>query len=141
MSAPVPAWERHAAFRARVLAGEPLFGTFLAMGSAVSAEVCARAGFDWCLVDLEHGLGGEGSLHNESVAVELHGVPAFARVENGAPLRIGRVLDHGVAGVMIPRVRSAAEAEQAVSYARYPPSGVRGVALSARGAGFGTAVA
>ena len=68
-------------------------------------------------------------------------MPALVRVESGAPLRIGRVLDHGAAGVMIPRVRSAAEAAQAVAYARYPPSGVRGVALSARGAGFGTAVA
>jgi 4-hydroxy-2-oxoheptanedioate aldolase len=134
-------WERHAALRARVLGGEPVFGTFLSMGSVVSAEVCGSAGFDWCLVDLEHGLGGEGSLHAELLALELAGVAALVRVESGAPLRIGRVLDHGAAGVMIPRVRSAVEAAEAVSYARYPPSGARGVALSARGAGYGTATA
>jgi 2-dehydro-3-deoxyglucarate aldolase/4-hydroxy-2-oxoheptanedioate aldolase len=134
-------WERNAAFRARVLSGEPVFGTFLAMGSTVSAEVCGRAGFDWCLVDLEHGLGGEGSLHGELAAVELTGAAAFVRVESGAALRIGRVLDHGAAGVMIPRLRSAADAAQVVSWARYPPAGVRGVALSVRGANFGSAAA
>jgi len=138
MSAPAPLWERGAAFRSRVLAGEPVFGTFLAMGSAASAEVCGRSGFDWCLVDLEHGLGGESSLHGELVAVEHSGCAALVRVESGAALRIGRVLDHGAAGVMVPRVRSAQEAEQIVAWARYPPTGVRGVALSARGAGSGT---
>jgi 2-dehydro-3-deoxyglucarate aldolase/4-hydroxy-2-oxoheptanedioate aldolase len=132
-------WERHAAFRARVLSGEPVFGTFLGMGSAVSAEVCGRAGFDWCLVDLEHGLGGEGSLHVELAAVELTGAAAFVRVESAAPLRIGRVLDHGAAGVMIPRLRSAADAAQVVSLARYSPAGARGVALSVRGADYGSA--
>jgi 2-dehydro-3-deoxyglucarate aldolase/4-hydroxy-2-oxoheptanedioate aldolase len=132
-------WERHAAFRARLLAGEPVFGTFLSTGSAASAEVCGRAGFDWCLVDLEHGLGDESALQAQLVALELSGVPALVRVESGAPLRIGRVLDHGAAGVMIPRVRSAAEAAEAVAGTRYPPTGVRGVALSVRGAGYGTA--
>jgi 2-dehydro-3-deoxyglucarate aldolase/4-hydroxy-2-oxoheptanedioate aldolase len=141
VSAVATRWERHAAFRARVLSGEPVFGTFLAMGSPVSAEVCGRAGFDWCLVDLEHGLGGEGSLHAELVAVELTGAAAFVRIESSAPLRIGRVLDHGAAGVMIPRLRSAADAEQVVGWARYPPAGARGVALSVRGADFGGALA
>jgi len=139
VSASATLWERNAAFRTRVLAGEPVFGTFLSMGSTVSAEVCGSAGFDWCLVDLEHGLGSEASLHDEVVAVELTGAAALVRIESGAALRIGRVLDHGAAGVMVPRVRSAAEAAQIVSWARYPPSGVRGVALSARGAGSGTA--
>jgi 2-dehydro-3-deoxyglucarate aldolase/4-hydroxy-2-oxoheptanedioate aldolase len=134
-------WERHAVFRARVLSGEPVFGTFLAMGSSVSAEVCGRAGFDWCLVDLEHGLGGEGSLHSELAAVELSGAAAFVRVESGAPLRIGRILDHGAAGVMIPRLRSAAEAAEVVAWEHYPPAGARGVALSVRGADFGGAAA
>jgi 2-dehydro-3-deoxyglucarate aldolase/4-hydroxy-2-oxoheptanedioate aldolase len=141
MTASAARWERSAAFRARVLGGESVFGTFLAMGSPVSAELCGRAGFDWCLVDLEHGLGGESSLHAELLAVELGGAAALVRVESGAPLRLGRVLDHGVAGVMIPRLRSAEEAAETVDRARYPPAGARGVALSVRGADFGRAVA
>jgi 2-dehydro-3-deoxyglucarate aldolase/4-hydroxy-2-oxoheptanedioate aldolase len=140
-AAPGTRWERAGAFRRRLLAGEPVFGTFLTMASAVSAEVCGGAGFDWCLVDLEHGLGGELSLHAELLALELTGTPALVRVESGAPLRLGRVLDHGAAGVMVPRIRSTEEAAEVVARVRYPPAGVRGVALSARGAGYGAAAA
>jgi len=118
-----------------------VLGTFLGMASAVSAEVCGRAGFDWCLVDLEHGLSCEASLHVELLALELTGVAALVRVESGAPLRVGRALDHGAAGVMVPRIRSADEAVAAVRSARYPPAGARGVALSVRGADYGAAVA
>ena len=129
---------RNAAFRRRVLAGTPVFGTFLQMGSPVSAEVCARAGFEWAVIDLEHGFGAEASLLAELLALELAGAHAIVRVETAAPLRIGRVLDHGAAGIMVPRVRSAAEAALVVQRVRYPPEGARGVALSVRGAGYGT---
>ena len=91
-----------------------MFGTFLSMRSVVSAEVCARAGFDWGLVDLEHGAGAEAALLPEIVALDGAGAAALVRVESGAPLRVGRVLDQGAAGVMIPRVRTAAEAAAAV---------------------------
>lgn len=128
---------RNRAFRARALGGAQLFGTFLQMGSPVSADVCAGAGFDWCLVDLEHGLGAEAALLAELLALEVGGAAAIVRVETGAPLRIGRALDLGAAGLMVPRVRSAAEAAAAVAGLRYPPQGVRGVALSARSAGYG----
>jgi 2-keto-3-deoxy-L-rhamnonate aldolase RhmA len=128
--------ERNETFRRRVLAGDPLYGTFLSMGSVVSAEVCARAGFDWCLVDLEHGLGAEASLMPELMALELGGVAAFVRIETAFPLRISRALDQGAAGLMVPQVRSADEAAFAVRCIRYPPVGTRGVALSVRGADF-----
>jgi 2-keto-3-deoxy-L-rhamnonate aldolase RhmA len=134
-----PRWERAAGFRARVRDREPVFGTFLAMGSAVSAEQCGLAGMDWCLVDLEHGLGSEATLHAELAAVELTGAAALVRVESASPLRISRALDHGAAGIMIPQLRSAADAAAAVRCVRYPPSGARGVALSVRGAGYGRA--
>jgi 2-dehydro-3-deoxyglucarate aldolase/4-hydroxy-2-oxoheptanedioate aldolase len=129
---------RNGAFRRRVLAGTPVFGTFLQMGSPVSAEVCGRAGFDWGLIDLEHGLGAEASLLAELMALELAGASAIVRVETGSPLRISRALDQGAAGLMVPRVRSAAEAAVAVQCVRYPPEGARGVALSVRAAGFGS---
>ena len=134
-------WERAAQFRRRVRDGEPLFGTFLGMGSQVSAELCGLAGFDWCLVDLEHGLGTETSLPAELVALELTGAAALVRVESASPLRISRALDHGAAGIMVPQLRSAADAQAAVRCVRYPPQGARGVALSVRGAGYGEALA
>ena len=57
-------------------AAEPQIGTFLGMGSAVSAEVCALSGFDWLLVDLEHGAGGEDVLLGQILAAAAHDVPS-----------------------------------------------------------------
>jgi 2-keto-3-deoxy-L-rhamnonate aldolase RhmA len=138
---PLLRWERGAAFRRRLLAGEPVFGTFLSTGSALSAETAGRAGFDWALVDLEHGFANEATLVGELMAVELGGAATLVRVESAAPLRIGRVLDQGVFGVMVPRIRTAEEAAAAASAMHYPPSGTRGVALSVRGAEYGGAAA
>jgi 2-dehydro-3-deoxyglucarate aldolase/4-hydroxy-2-oxoheptanedioate aldolase len=124
--------------RARVLAGETLFGLFLDLGSPFSAEICARAGYDWLVVDLEHGAGTEAGLVGLLQSVEVGGSTAVVRPQSGERLRIGRALDLGAAGIVIPRLESAAEAREAVSYLRYPPTGVRGVALRTRGAGMGS---
>jgi 2-keto-3-deoxy-L-rhamnonate aldolase RhmA len=124
-------------FRARVLAGETLFGLFLDLGSPWSAELCGQAGYDWMLVDLEHGMATEADLPGMLMAVESTGAAALVRPQSGERLRIGRALDMGATGVMIPRLDSAAQAAEAITYLRYPPTGVRGVALRARGAGLG----
>jgi 4-hydroxy-2-oxoheptanedioate aldolase len=124
--------------RARVLAGETLFGLFLDLGSPFSAEICARAGYDWLVVDLEHGAGTEAGLVGLLQSVEVGGSTAVVRPQSGERLRIGRALDLGAAGIVIPRLESAAEAREAVSFLRYPPAGVRGVALRTRGAGLGS---
>jgi len=125
-------------FRERVLAGETLFGLFLDLGSPWSAELCGQAGYDWLLVDLEHGMATEADLPGMLMAVESAGAAALVRPQSGERLRIGRALDMGAIGIMIPRLDSAAEAAEAVTYLRYPPAGVRGVALRARGAGLGS---
>ena len=124
--------------RARVLAGETLFGLFLDLGSPFSAEICARAGYDWLVVDLEHGAGTEAGLVGLLQSVEVGGSTAVVRPQSGERLRIGRALDLGAAGIVIPRLESAAGAREAVSFLRYPPTGVRGVALRTRGAGMGS---
>ena len=124
--------------RARVLAGETLFGLFLDLGSPFSAEICARAGYDWLVVDLEHGAGTEAGLVGLLQSVEVGGSTAVVRPQSGERLRIGRALDLGAAGIVIPRLESAAEAREAVSFLRYPPAGFRGVALRTRGAGMGS---
>ena len=124
-------------FRSRVRAGETLFGLFLDLGSPWSAELCGQAGYDWMLVDLEHGMATEADLPGILMAVESTGAAALVRPQSGERLRIGRALDMGATGIMIPRLDSAAQAAEAVTYLRYPPAGVRGVALRARGAGLG----
>ena len=123
--------------RRRVAAGEATLGTFLGAASPVVAEVCAAAGVDWLLLDLEHGSGGEEQVRAVVPAAAGYGVPTVVRVESAARIRIGRVLDLGAAGVMLPRLDSAAEVEAAVRHLRYPPHGDRGVATYNRACRFG----
>jgi 4-hydroxy-2-oxoheptanedioate aldolase len=123
--------------RARLAAGEATVGTFLGMASPVAAEVCAAAGPDWVLLDLEHGGGGEEQVGATVLAAAAYGVPTVVRVETGARIRLGRVLDLGAAGVMLPRLSSATEVAAAVRHLRYPPAGDRGVATYNRACRFG----
>jgi 4-hydroxy-2-oxoheptanedioate aldolase len=123
--------------RARLAAGEATVGTFVGAASPVTAEVCAAAGLDWLLVDLEHGAGGEEQVRVVVPAAAAYGVPTVVRVESAARIRIGRVLDLGAAGVMLPRLDSADEVAEAVRHLRYPPHGDRGVATYNRTCRFG----
>ncbi|HVL52734.1 MAG TPA: aldolase/citrate lyase family protein [Vitreimonas sp.] len=123
--------------RARALSGETLVGAFVSLGSAASAELVGRAGLDWAIVDLEHGSGSESELLGQLHALEAAGTTPLVRPQSAERLRIGRALDHGAAGLMIPRLDTAAEVREALSWMRFPPAGARGVALLTRGAGAG----
>jgi len=125
-------------FRQRVLAREPLIGTFLVFGSPAVTEVAARAGFDWLLVDLEHGMVTETELVANLHALKGTGVTPLVRVEQGTRLRVGRALDLGAEGVMVPQVSSGDEAREIAGYLRFQPAGRRGVALYTRGMDFGS---
>ncbi|HEV8685872.1 MAG TPA: aldolase/citrate lyase family protein [Gaiellaceae bacterium] len=122
--------------RERLAAGETLVGTFLNLGSPLAAEVCARAGFDWLLVDLEHGAGTEAELIPTLQAIGGR-CTALVRVEVNARPRFARALDAGADGVMVPHVDTAEEAAAAVRRMRYPPRGTRGVAHMNRAKGWG----
>lgn len=124
-------------FRRRVLAREWLTGTFLNLGSPMTVEIAGLAGFDWVLIDHEHGPGGEDTLlHQLHAASATPTFPVVRIAQNETP-RFKRVLDMGALGVMVPYVSTAAEAQAAVLAMRYPPHGIRGVAKFNRGAGFG----
>jgi 2-keto-3-deoxy-L-rhamnonate aldolase RhmA len=109
----------------------------LNLGSALAAEVCALSGFDWLLVDLEHGAGGEEGLVGQILAGAAHGVPVIVRVEAAERIRMGHVLDLGVAGVMLPRLNTPDEVREALRHLWYPPQGDRGVAGYNRAREFG----
>jgi len=132
--APVPGFTD---LRTRIHAGETLYGTFLQLGSAIAAEIVARAGLDWVIVDLEHGAGTEADLPGSLVAIATTPTTALVRPQSAERVRIGRALDHGAHGLMIPRIDDPDQAREAISYMRFPPDGVRGLALSTRGAGLG----
>lgn len=126
------------AFRTRVLAGETLFGAWASLGSPGSAELLGRAGLDWVLVDLEHGYTTEAELLAHLYAIEQSGSTALVRPQSAERLRIGRALDMGAAGVIVPRLDTAEQVAETMTYLRYPPAGQRGVALLTRGARLGT---
>ena len=122
--------------RARLAAGHATVGTFVGAASPITAEACAAAGVDWLVLDLEHGSGGEEQVRQVVPAAGAYGVPTVVRVESAARIRIGRVLDLGAAGVMLPRLDTAAEVADAVRHLRYPPAGDRGVATYNRACRF-----
>lgn len=115
-------------FRERLQRPDVTIGTFLGLGSPLAAEVAAAAGVDWVLVDCEHGAVGDDVVSPIVIATSAYGVPALVRVESADRIRIGRALDAGAAGIMIPRVTGVDEAREAVSHLFYPPRGDRGVA-------------
>src|SRR5215212_7866452 len=123
--------------RQRILDREVLFGSWAGLGSPLAAELLGLAGLDWVVIDLEHGAGTEADLLAHLYAIEGTGAAAIVRPQSGERLRIGRALDLGAAGLVIPRLDSTAEATETVSFLRYPPQGGRGVALTTRGARLG----
>lgn len=124
--------------KTRIRAGETLIGSFADLASPLAAELLGSAGFDWTVLDLEHGESTEAELLALLYAVETTPMTAIVRVPSAERLRVGRALDLGAAGIMLPQLQSIADVREAVSYLRYPPAGQRGVALRTRGGGMGS---
>jgi 4-hydroxy-2-oxoheptanedioate aldolase len=127
--------------RELVLSGEWLGGTFLNLGSSLTAEIAAKSGFDWVLIDIEHGMGDRQELLTQLQAVEATPAAPVVRIAWNDAVLFKRVLDLGVSGVMVPMVNSAEEARRAAAAMRFPPQGVRGVARMNRACDFGPSFA
>jgi 2-dehydro-3-deoxyglucarate aldolase/4-hydroxy-2-oxoheptanedioate aldolase len=125
-------------FRQRVLDGEVVVGTFLVLDSPGSVEICARTGLDWVVIDLEHGMATEADLVPMLMAAKGTGATPLVRVESGTRMRVGRALDLGAAGIVVPQVHGADEASAVARWMRTQPAGERGIALFTRGMGLGT---
>lgn len=124
--------------RARLGAGETLIGAFANLGSALAVEALGVAGFDWVVIDLEHGGGHEADLVGQLHGAAAGGAHALVRVESLERSRAGRALDLGAEGIMFPRVDTPEEGRAAIAATRYPPAGDRGVATYNRACAFGT---
>jgi 4-hydroxy-2-oxoheptanedioate aldolase len=111
--------------RRKLAAGQPALGIFVSSASGLVAEIVGGLGFDWVLVDLQHGENNLGNLGGLLQAVSTTGATPFVRVPVNDPMQIGRALDLGAYGVIVPLVNSAAQAEAAVRAAKYPPRGGR----------------
>jgi 4-hydroxy-2-oxoheptanedioate aldolase len=121
----------------RLKQGEILHGCWLNLGSPVTAEIVGLAGFDWVLIDLEHGAGVEKDVFHQLQALEHTPAAPVVRVESAQRQRIHRVLDMGAEGIMCPHIHNTEEAQAVISGLHYPPHGSRGVAKMVRASGFG----
>ena len=119
------------------LSSDVLAGTFLNLGSSAAVEIAVEAGFDWVLLDLEHGSGSMSELRSQLLATRGSVAAPIVRVPSIDPDMVKFVMDSGAAGVMFPYVADATEAARAVSLMKYPPTGIRGVAQVIRATDYG----
>ena len=114
-----------------------VIGTFLSLGSPVAAELAARAGLDWVILDLEHGVGeGEAKLESQLQVLDARRTAPIVRFGVPHPDMVMRALDWGAAGVMVPRAERVAEIEAVIEAAHYAPRGRRGYSYYTRWHGF-----
>jgi 4-hydroxy-2-oxoheptanedioate aldolase len=121
----------------RLQNGETIHGCWLNLGSALTAEIVGLAGFDWVLIDLEHGAGTEHEALAQMQSLEHTGAGIVVRVESAELARIQRILDMGAEGIMCPKINNLTEARKVVDALHYPPMGQRGVAKMTRASQFG----
>jgi 4-hydroxy-2-oxoheptanedioate aldolase len=115
------------AFRRRARSGEPLLGCFLTWPVAGVAELLSIGGFDFLILDGEHGFFSIESIASVVAASEAAGLPAMVRVPSSSAAETGRCLDSGAAGILFPRADGHAAVRAAIESAKYPPQGRRGL--------------
>ncbi len=116
--------------RRALLERQVTLGSWIQIGHPASAEVLARAGFDWVCVDLEHGAIDLAATADIFRALAGFDCVPVVRLPLNDPIWIHRTLDAGARGLIIPMVKTAAEAGAAVREAKYPPLGARGFGYS-----------
>lgn len=120
----------------RLAAGDTLWGSFLKTPSPILVEVLASAGLDLLCIDAEHAPFDRAAIDLCMMAARASGLPAIVRTPTAAAEHILNALDCGADGVLLPHIRSADDAREAVRAARYGRGG-RGYAGSSRAAGYG----
>jgi 4-hydroxy-2-oxoheptanedioate aldolase len=113
-------------FTARARRREPVVGYWMTLDSPVLAERLAGVGYDYVVLDAQHGeLDGRAQLAGLLALDAAAGSAGLVRVEANSATAIGRALDLGAAGVIVPLINTAEDAAAAVTAARYPPRGSR----------------
>ena len=111
------------------------FGCWINMASVIGIEVAGRAGFDWILIDAEHGPNGINEITSQLQVLEGLGPSAVVRVPIGETWVIKQVLDAGAQSILVPAVESVEQVRGLVAAVRYPPNGNRGVGSAISRAG------
>ncbi|SEI41383.1 HpcH/HpaI aldolase family protein [Nitrosomonas eutropha] len=123
--------------KARLTHHELTIGSWITLGHPSIAEIMAKAGFDWLVLDTEHSVLELSEVQALIQVLDGQQCPAIVRLTSNHPDQIKRVMDAGATGIMVPMIKSAEDARAAVDAVYYPPEGTRGVGL-ARAQGYGT---
>lgn len=120
----------------RMQNGETVYGLFINSVSSIAVEVAGLSGYDFVLIDSEHGPSDVLDNRELIMAAEYRGTVPFVRIPNKLQSSVLKTLDVGAHGILVPQVNSKKEAEDIANSARYCPEGMRGVA-SARSSDYG----
>ena len=121
----------------KLLAGQPAFGVSVMIPSPHIVEIVGRIGFDWVLIDCEHGSISIESAELMAMAAETAGLTPIARPPQNSFEAIGQLMDRGMMGVQVPHVNTAEDARRAVEAVKYHPVGNRSLAAGVRSSSYG----
>lgn len=122
----------------KLLNKEQSIGSWITIPNQSVIDILAEADFDWLTVDMEHTAIDYNELQILIGFIQSHGMAALVRVSKNEEVAIKRALDAGADGIIVPMVKNKADIQMAVDYAKYPPTGKRGVGLNrAQKYGFG----
>ena len=119
-------------------AGEIVFGSFVKLDAPPVVELYGLSGFDFAIIDAEHGCFGHLSIENMIRACERVDMSSVIRTQDAEEATILHALDSGASGIQVPSLKSAAQVEEVIRRAKYWPIGERGSARACRAAGYGT---
>jgi 4-hydroxy-2-oxoheptanedioate aldolase len=122
-----PAPGRPHQLRSRLRAGEVVFGIWTRNTSPATIEILGWAGWDFIVLDAEHGSVEPANGEDAIRAADLTGTDVIVRVPDASPQTLGRYLDAGAAGVQVPMIETRDATESVVAATRFPPAGVRGL--------------
>ena len=123
-------------FKKKLKDGDAVFGPFMKTSDAAFVEIAGHAGFDFVILDMEHGPSYYDNLQNLVRAAEVSGTLPIIRTPNSSEIFITKALDTGAKGVQVPHVTCAADAESCISAAKFHPSGLRGTDPYVRAASY-----
>jgi 4-hydroxy-2-oxoheptanedioate aldolase len=113
------------AAKTRLLAGEPAFGYALELGSPIAAELVATTSIDFVMIDTQHGSFDPGTTLLSLMAISASGATPMARAARNDYTLLGRLLDEGALGLVVPMVDTPEQAQSAAAACRFPPAGAR----------------
>ena len=123
-------------FRKKISNGECVYGMFMKTGDPMFVEAAGISGFDYVILDMEHGPVSIESQQNNIRAAEARGTVPIIRLPDGDENTIGKALDIGAYGIQVPQINSAEAAKHVVKYSKFYPYGMRGVCRFVRAADY-----